>query len=149
VRPTKTKPSTKTAVNATWYGTIPEKQLAIVSEEEIRGTTPGSIELTCTTKSNTKTKKAIGVIRRTGTVETNNRVGKVGVQTHSRSKGNGHVGEESHAEGCQSGDGSSGSDEVTLDDCFAEEVLVVGRAEVRHALRWANTGTASVSQDSS
>ena len=82
-------------------------------------------------------------------METNNRVGEVGVQAHSWSKGNGHVGEESHAEGCQSRDGSSGSDEVTLDDCFAEEVLVVGRAEVRHALRWADTGTASVSQDGS
>lgn len=82
-------------------------------------------------------------------METDNRVGKVGVQTHSWGEGNGHVGEESHAEGGQSRDGSSGSDEVTLDDCFAEEVLVVGGAEVRHALRRADTGTASVGQDGS
>lgn len=112
-------------------------------------TKPDFIEMTCTTKSNTKTKKAISVTRRTGTVETNDRVGKVGIQTHSWSKGNGHIGEETHAEGGQSGDGSSSSDKITLDDSFAEEILVVGNAEISHALRRADTGTAGVSQDGS
>ena len=105
--------------------------------------------MTCITKSNTKTKKAISATRRTGTVETNDSVGKVGVQTHSRSKGNGHVGEETHAEGSQGGDGSGSSDEITLDNCYAKEILFVGCAQVRHGVSRADAGTASISQNGS
>ena len=105
--------------------------------------------MTCITKSNTKTKKAISVTRRTGTVETDDCVGKVGVQAHSRSKGNGHVGEKTHAEGSQGGDGSGGSDKITLDDCYAEEVLFVGGTQVRHGVSRADAGTASIRQNGS
>ena len=105
--------------------------------------------MTCITKSNTKTKKAISVTQRTRTVITDDCVGKVGVQTHSWSKGDGHVGEETHAEGSQGGDGSGGSDKITPDDCYAEEVLFVGVTQVRHAVSRADAGTARISQDSS
>ena len=73
------------------------------------------------------------VTRRTGSVETNDRVGKVGVETHSRRKGNGQVGKEAHAERSQGGNGSRSRDEVTLDDLHAQQIFLICGAQVGHA----------------
>ena len=77
-------------------------------------------------------------------METNHSVGEVGVQSHARSKCDGHVGEQAHAKGGQGGDGSGRSDKVTLNDLYAQEVLFVRGTQVGHALRRADAGTASV-----
>ena len=80
---------------------------------------------------------------------TDDGLGKVGVQTQSRTKGDGHVGKETHAERSQGGDGSGGSDKITLDDCYAEEVLFGGGTQVRHGVSRADAGTASIRQNGS
>lgn len=83
-------------------------------------------------------------------MEAHDRVGEVGVQTHSRRKGNGHIGEEAHAKGSQSGNGSGSRDEITLDDCFAEHVVLVGQALVDLEVgRRADTGATSISENGS
>lgn len=81
-------------------------------------------------------------------MEADDCVGEVGVETHSGSKGDRHVGKKTHAEGSQGGDGGGSSDEVTLDDCFTEEVLFVGDTQVSNVSR-ADASTASISQDGS
>ena len=82
-------------------------------------------------------------------MEADDCVGEVGVETHSRSKGDRHVGKKTHAEGSQGGDGSGSSDEITLDNCYAKEILFVGCAQVRHGVSRADAGTASISQNGS
>lgn len=59
-------------------------------------------------------------------MEADNSVGKVGVQSHSRGECNWHVSEQTHAEGCQSGNGSCGSDEIAFDFLDAQRILGVG-----------------------
>jgi hypothetical protein len=61
-------------------------------------------------------------VRRTCTMESNNGVGKVSVQSHSRSEGDWHVGEQTHAEGCQGGNGGSRGDEIALNLLDAQRI---------------------------
>lgn len=82
-------------------------------------------------------------------METDNGIGEVGVQTHARSKRDGHVGEQTHTEGSQGGDGGSRSDKITLDDLYTEKVLFVGGTQVSHAVSRADAGTASIRKNGS
>lgn len=77
-------------------------------------------------------------------METNYGVRKVSVQPHTRSQGNGQIGEQAHAESSQSGDGSGRSNQITSDFLDTEGVLWVGLANgvVREA--WAHASTTSV-----
>jgi hypothetical protein len=84
----------------------------------------------------------------TGTVESNNSVGEVRVQPHTRRASNGHVGEETHSKGRQSRDGSSGSDQITPDFLNTLHVIGVGNAEVLHAFRRAHASATSFRDDS-
>jgi hypothetical protein len=77
-------------------------------------------------------------------METNYGVRKVSVQPHTRSQGNGQIGEQAHAESSQSGDGSGRSNQITSDFLDTEGVLWVRLADgvVREA--WAYASTTSV-----
>lgn len=78
-------------------------------------------------------------------MKTNNRVCKVGVQTHSRCKGDRHIRAESHHDGGKGGNGSSAGDEVTLDDRKTRIIAQVVVA-ARHACG-ALAGAAAVGKD--
>jgi hypothetical protein len=56
-----------------------------------------------------------------------NGIGKVGVQPHTRSQGNRQIGEQAHAERCQSSNGSCRSNQVPLN---FEDAQAVGRIGV-------------------
>lgn len=82
-------------------------------------------------------------------MESNNRVGEVGVQTHTRRECNRHVGKQTHAEGGQSRDGGGCGNQVTLDFLNALHVDQgrICEALVR-ALGRADTVTARIRYDS-
>ena len=63
-------------------------------------------------------------------MKADNGVGKVGVETHSWSEGDGQVGEQAHAEGSQSGNGSCRSDQIPLDDLDAQQIFLVCGTQV-------------------
>ena len=65
------------------------------------------------------------VVDRSTSMETNNLVGKVGVQTHGRCKSNRQVGGETHEERAKGSNGSSGSDEISVNLNKTEVVLCV------------------------
>ena len=69
-------------------------------------------------------------VGRTRTVKTDDSVGEIGVETHSRSESDRQIGEKSHAEGGQGGDGGCSSDEITLDLLDTKHVLWVGDTQV-------------------
>lgn len=107
-----------------------------------------------------------GVRDKTRSVESNNSVGKVRVETHTGCKsdgpifqisagertpglhhGNTHIGKETHAEGGQGRDCGSGGDEIAFDAVDTLQVGLVGGAQVRHALRRTDARSSRVGQD--
>lgn len=71
---------------------------------------------------------------RTRSVITDDGVGEVGVQAHSRRQTQRHVGEESHAEGAQCGNGSCCGHKIPVDTLHAQHIFFIGVAQVGHAL---------------
>jgi hypothetical protein len=84
---------------------------------------------------------------KTGAVESNNGVGEVSIETHTRSAGNRHVGEETHSKSRQSRDSSGSSDKITLDFLNTLHVLDIGHAEIRHAFSRADAGATGFRDD--
>lgn len=80
-------------------------------------------------------------------MESNNSVGKVGVQAHTGSKSDRQVGEQPHAEGTKGGDSGGGSDNVALNLLNTLEILDIVNTKVGHALWRAHTGTTAVGDD--
>jgi hypothetical protein len=64
-------------------------------------------------------------------VEADHGISKIRVESHTRRKGDGHVGEQTHAESSQSGDGSCCGDQVPLD---LLDALQVDQWRVREAV---------------
>lgn len=83
------------------------------------------------------------VRNKTRAVESNNSVGEVSIQTHTRCAGNRHIGEETHSKSRQSRDSSSSSNKITLDFLNTLHVLDIGHAKIRHAVRRADAGATS------
>lgn len=50
-------------------------------------------------------------------VESNDLIGEIGIETHTRSEGNWDVCEETHEKGREGGNGGGGSDEISSDNC--------------------------------
>lgn len=69
------------------------------------------------------------------------------IQPHARSKRNRHICKQTHAESGQSGDCSRRGDKISLDTGYTDHIVCIAVAEVR-AIRRANTGTASLRNDS-
>lgn len=65
-----------------------------------------------------------------GTVVSNDVVSEVSVQSHTRSDGNWHVGEESHSDTAQSRDGSSSSDKISVDLLNTEHIRRIAIAYI-------------------
>lgn len=75
------------------------------------------------------------------TTDSNNGVGEVCVQSHSRCKRDREVGEQTHAESRESGDGGSGGDDIAFDFLRAHSVLGIGCTEVLHIFLGAHAGS--------
>lgn len=83
----------------------------------------------------------------TGSVVTDDGVGKVGVQAHTGSATDGHVGEEAHEEGGQGRNSGGSGDDVTLDLCHAEHVVLILVASEVVGVARADAGTAGIGDD--
>lgn len=68
--------------------------------------------------------------RRTGSMEANNRVGEVGVQTHTRRKSNWEIGEKTHAEGRQGSNSCCCSDQIAFDLSDTQQILGICDASI-------------------
>lgn len=75
-----------------------------------------------------------------GTVETDDSVGKVGVKTHTGGKTNGQVGEQTHQQSGEAGNGSRGGDHVELQ---GGETVVVSLICHTHGVSGAGADTGS------
>jgi hypothetical protein len=84
---------------------------------------------------------------RAESMESNNSIGKVGIEAHSRGERNGHVGAEAHHEGGQGGDGSGPGDEVTVDDAEAKVIVEVVAAGWVGRAGGADAGAAAVGEN--
>ncbi len=82
-------------------------------------------------------------------MESNNGIGEVGVKSHSRAERDWHVGAEAHHEGSESGNSSSSSNEITLDNTQAKSVVqVVGTCWVESLnIWWADAGATRVGEN--
>lgn len=77
-------------------------------------------------------------------MESDYRVSKVSVKSHSRCESNGHVCEQAHAKRGQGRDGSGSGNKITLDFLDTEGVFGVG---IAHRVIWepgADAGTTTV-----
>lgn len=86
------------------------------------------------------------VVDRTSSVETNNLVGEVGIETHSRGNSNWKVGADAHEERSERSDGGGGGNEVAVNLNEAEIVFVVGHTGRVDGVV-ADTCTTGVSED--
>lgn len=79
-------------------------------------------------------------------MEAHNGVGEVGVETHTRSKGNGHICKKTHAEAGEGGDSGGSRDKISSDLIDAEHVVGIGDAQIG-TVRWTHTGATRVGDD--
>jgi hypothetical protein len=80
-------------------------------------------------------------------MESNDSVGKISIETHSRRESNRHVGAEAHHERGERRDGGSSGNKVALDNFQADVVLRVGSASWVGGRLGADAGTARVGKN--